>query len=69
MNPLEQRSDAWLRKVYLKILGVFDKYARDGRCAGDMFTGWDWPTMHGIFPTKARLAQRIRQEAKRRNLS
>jgi hypothetical protein len=35
---------------YNKIFRALDKEARADRCKGDMFTGWDWPTLATVKP-------------------
>jgi hypothetical protein len=35
---------------YNRILRALDKEARSDRCKGDIFVGWDWPTLAIVKP-------------------
>lgn len=35
---------------YNRILAALDKEARADRCKGDLFVGWDWPTLATVKP-------------------
>jgi hypothetical protein len=51
MNVFEtQIRDA--ERVYEKLWKKLDQQARRDRCAGDIFVGWDWPTLRAVMPTE-----------------
>lgn len=49
-----------------RILNKFHKYAADGYCPGDICRGWDWPTMHIVFPDEASRWWELQEEWTRR---
>ncbi len=49
---------------YNRILLALDKEARADRCKGDMFTGWDWPTLAVVKPEIYRELKQIERDFK-----
>ena len=47
---------------YNRILSALDKGARADRCKGDVFTGWDWPTLAVVKPVEYMELKRIELE-------
>jgi hypothetical protein len=49
---------------YNRILRALDKEARADRCKGDLFVGWDWPTLATVKPEIYRELKQIERDFK-----
>lgn len=54
---------------YNRILAALDREARRDRCKGDIFTGWDWPTLAVVKPVEYMELKRIEMDYKEETAS
>ncbi len=65
-KPVDKMKDQQLINGMQRIIDFFHRNAREGYCKGDLFGGWDWPTMNAVFPDLCAKWRELRDECHKR---
>lgn len=65
-KPVAEMTDAELLENVNGVISFFHERAKLDRCAGDLFTGWDWVTMRAVHTELCQKYDEGLAECKRR---
>lgn len=65
-GPVNEWADSELMAYLNDLPEFFHNRAEEDRCEGDLFGGWDWPTMRVVHPELCQLFNSVRAEAVKR---